>query len=422
MIGAARAVGVGRLPAASLVMGGLLLWTAATASAVGPAAPSLITGASGPVVVGGQLFDTAAVIGGANPTGTVTFRLFYGEGAGDTACVNRPAFVSTSAVSGATATSSSYPATFAGTFRWTATYSGDANNAAVATACNDAHETVQVRRASPTLTTRASPGAVAPGGQISDTASLSGSFDGGFVPCAILAPAVPGATCADSAPGPPQVVFALYGPNDAGCTRAPAFTSRVSMTGPLPPNLGAVSANGTYVSAPFRPTRPGTYRWAAASLEDAANDPAISACNSPNESVAVSAPTLSRLRISPSGFRAAPSGPSIATASSGVVSYHLSEDALVTFTIEKAVPGRSAGGQCLRQKHPVPGAKPCTRFATLRGSFARQGQTGVNTFRFRGRLRGSSLTPGRYRLIARGTDAAGSTTPPKRAGFRILAH
>jgi hypothetical protein len=418
MSGTSRALRVRRLPAVSLGVGGFLLCASAAASAAGPAQPSLITAASGAVGVGGVVFDTAAVVGGASPTGTVTFRLFFGEGAGDTACVNRPAFASTNAVGGAAATSSPYTPTFGGTFRWTATYSGDANNAPAATACNDAHESVEVRRASPTLTTRTSAASVAAGAQITDTATISGSFDGSFVPCDILMPAAPGLTCADSAPPPPQVVFALYGPDDARCTTAPVFTSRATPPGAF--TLGSVSANGAYGSGPFRPTRPGTYRWAAASIGDAGNDPAISACNSPNETVTVKAPVLTGLKISPNAFAAAASGPSIAIASSGVVSYRLSEAGLVTFTIEKAVSGGVAGGQCARLKHPVLGAKRCTRFVTLPGSFGRSSQAGVNELRYRGRLHGRSLVAGRYRLVARANDATGNTTPSKRAGFRIL--
>jgi hypothetical protein len=56
----------------------------------------------------------------------------------------------------------------------------------------------------------------------------------------------------------------------------------------------------------------------------------------------------------------------------------------------------------------------------LRGSFARASQTGVNTLRFRGRLRGRSLAPGRYRLIARAADATANAAPAKQAAFRIL--
>src|SRR5207237_3011504 len=43
----------------------------------------------------------------------------------------------------------------AGAYRWTAAYSGDANNNPVSTACNDTGETSTVGAASPTMTTSA---------------------------------------------------------------------------------------------------------------------------------------------------------------------------------------------------------------------------------------------------------------------------
>src|SRR5438132_1069359 len=63
-------------------------------------------------------------------------------------------------------------ANVAGTYRWTASYSGDANNNIAATSCNDANESVVVTKASPAITTTAS-ASVAAGGSISDTAHLT---------------------------------------------------------------------------------------------------------------------------------------------------------------------------------------------------------------------------------------------------------
>src|SRR5438876_846240 len=54
-------------------------------------------------------------------------------------------------------------------------YSGDTNNAAIATACNDPGETSVVNQATPVLTTVATPTALV-GGSISDTANLAGGF------------------------------------------------------------------------------------------------------------------------------------------------------------------------------------------------------------------------------------------------------
>ena len=114
-----------------------------------------------------------------------------------------------------------------------------------------------------TLTTQASP-AIQLGGLIHDTATLSG----GVAPTG-------------------TITFSLFGPNDATCTAAPAFTSTVTVAG-----------NGSYASANFTPSLVGTYRWIAAYSGDAANAASTTACNDANEGVTVSAavgltPTLS---------------------------------------------------------------------------------------------------------------------------------
>jgi hypothetical protein len=60
------------------------------------------------------------------------------------------------------------------------------------------------------------------------------------------------------------------------------------------------------------------------------------------------------------------------------------------------------------------------RIVGLRGAFVRQGKPGSNSFRFRGRLRGRRLKPGRYRLRVTATDAAGNSSPVRYVRFRIL--
>ena len=57
---------------------------------------------------------------------------------------------------------------------------------------------------------------------------------------------------------------------------------------------------------------------------------------------------------------------------------------------------------------------------TLRGSFTHKGKAGANKFKFRGRLRGRKLRPGRYRLRAVATDAAKNNSSVKRKRFRIV--
>ena len=98
------------------------------------ATPGITTKPSGSVPAGGVVSDTATVTGGFNPTGTVTFKLFA---PGDTACAT-PIATRTDTLSGSgTAASGNVTIGAAGTYRWTATYSGDANNNSVTSPCSD---------------------------------------------------------------------------------------------------------------------------------------------------------------------------------------------------------------------------------------------------------------------------------------------
>jgi hypothetical protein len=107
-----------------------------------PAVTTLGTQASPAVQVGGLVHDTATLSGGIAPTGTITFQLF---GPNDATCTTAPAFTSTVTVAGnGSYTSANFTPSVAGTYRWIATYGGDAANAASATACNDANESVTV--------------------------------------------------------------------------------------------------------------------------------------------------------------------------------------------------------------------------------------------------------------------------------------
>jgi hypothetical protein len=121
-------------------------------------------------------------------------------------------------------------------------------------------------------------------------------------------------------------------------------------------------------------------------------------------------------------FRAAAKGGSVATrAPVGTrVSYRLSEPAVVKFTVERAARGRKRGSKCLAPTKKRRKLRRCTRYVRLRGSFSRQSKTGLNRFRFTGRLRGKKLRPGRYRLVLVATDAAKNGSKAKRAKFRIV--
>jgi hypothetical protein len=117
------------------------------AGAGGNAGPSIKTTPSGSVPAGGNISDSATVIGGASPTGNVVFELF---GPGDTNC-STPIATRTGTLNAGSAASGNVTAGGAGTYNWVATYSGDANNNAVASPCGSE----QVHVTSQTLTGRA---------------------------------------------------------------------------------------------------------------------------------------------------------------------------------------------------------------------------------------------------------------------------
>ena len=234
------------------------------------AAPTIATSASANTVLGsGALTDSATVSGRVNPVAgaTITFRLYGPDDATCAAPVFSPAPVNYP-VAGGPVTSPAFTPTQAGTYRWVAGYSGDANNAPVSGACNDANETTVVTQATPTLTTMASPDIALGAGQLTDSAAVSGRIN-----------PVAGAT----------ITFRLYGPDDATCA-APVFS-------PAPVNYPV--AGGAVTSPAFTPTQAGTYRWIAAYSGDANNAPVSGACNAANETVVVSraTPTTHHHRI-----------------------------------------------------------------------------------------------------------------------------
>ncbi|MCA1684120.1 MAG: hypothetical protein LC708_03220, partial [Actinobacteria bacterium] len=203
-------------------------------------------------ILGGQVFDTATLSGGFNPTGTITFQLF---GPNNDTCTPPAIFTNTKPVTGnGNVVSDSFILPAPGVYHFVATYSGDANNNPVGpTACLDVHETIGVDRRVVNLSTHAS-GPVNVGGHISDVATIGHGFN-------------PTGT----------ITFTLFGPDNATCTGTPIFHSVVNVNG-----------NGSYNSASFTPNAPGTYRWVASYSGDANNAPAVTPCDDPLEQVVVS--------------------------------------------------------------------------------------------------------------------------------------
>lgn len=122
------------------------------------------------------------------------------------------------------------------------------------------------------------------------------------------------------------------------------------------------------------------------------------------------APLVSAFGASPSRF---------AVAHGTRFRYSLSEDARVTLTIRRELPGRRQGGKCVRPTRRLQRAKRCTRYRAI-GSLVRSARSGANSTRFTGRLGRRALRPGRYSAVITASDAAGNRSAPRRARFRIV--
>jgi hypothetical protein len=218
------------------------------------ATPSLGTSAVPPsVVVGGALNDTAVVTGGLAPTGSIVFSLFA---PGDGACATPVASESDAVVAGAAASTLGFASNAVGAWQWTASYSGDANNNPVSSACGA--EPVIVSKASPALATAPNPAMLVVGGALGDTATLAGGYN-------------PGGT----------VTFTLFGPGDPTCAAAPAYSE-----------IDAVAAGGARTLSAFSSDAAGTWHWIAGYGGDATNNPTTGSCADEPVAVTRATPTL----------------------------------------------------------------------------------------------------------------------------------
>jgi hypothetical protein len=201
--------------------------------------------------VGVLIFDVATLGRGDNPTGTITFTLY---GPDDANCSRSPIFTSSKPVFGnGNYTSDSFTTKAAGAYQWVARYSGDANNTADLTACNDPGGRVLVGKRVPTLSNSASSSV---SGTIIDAATLGNGA---------------------GASGPTgTITFNLYGPDNPTCAGSPIFTS-----------VETVAGNNFYTSETFRPSAPGSYQWVASYSGDANNQPATTICADPSGAVVV---------------------------------------------------------------------------------------------------------------------------------------
>jgi hypothetical protein len=178
--------------------------------------------------VGDTLNDSATLTGGYHPTGSITFTLYDPN--------NGSAYTETVGVegNGTYSTVTGHVAGMAGTWHWSAAYSGDANN--MRSASKAADEPVIVTEqgpAQPSISTAPNPTSAIVGTTLNDTATLSGGN------------------------GPTgTITFTLYDANNAS-----AYTETVSVDG-----------NGTYSTATGHVAdMVGTWHWSAAYSGDEGN-------------------------------------------------------------------------------------------------------------------------------------------------------
>ncbi|MBA2717642.1 MAG: hypothetical protein H0U52_00170 [Chloroflexi bacterium] len=230
---------------------------------VGKLHPSINTVASASVIVGGTIHDTATLAGGHAPTGSITFNLY---GPDDATCTGDVIFTDSVTVNrNGDYVSDAFTTTQAGTYRWIANYSGDANNTATANGCNETNESVIVNKTTPSITTLLVSGdhtganiSVALGSMVHDTSALAGAT-------------------ADAGGTVHYQVF-----SDDTCTTLFADAGTKDVVNGVPGDSDAIQFNSS-----------GIYYWQADYSGDANNSAAEGDCTEETVSVGLSNPTIS---------------------------------------------------------------------------------------------------------------------------------
>ncbi len=120
-----------------------------TAPPPAPSSPSLTTTPSAGGEVGVTLTDTAILAGGSTPTGSIVFGLY---GPDNLTCSGDPIYTYTASDitgDGSYSTPLGFTTTAAGTYEWTASYSGDDSNKSATSACGAETVVVPARTPSP---------------------------------------------------------------------------------------------------------------------------------------------------------------------------------------------------------------------------------------------------------------------------------
>jgi hypothetical protein len=191
----------------------------------------------------------------------------------------------------------------------------------------------------------------------------------------------------------------------------PTYPYRVSVSASLEPDLdrdgyGDETQDGCTMDATTHGSCPTAGGGAPSPVPDPGTAPAL----------------MASARIAPTSFPAAPSGQSMRSVRGRygtTVTYTLTVAATTRFTVTQLRTGRRAGGRCVPPTHRNRRARRCTHRVTLPGHFTLAGRPGANRFAFTGRIGGTRLKPGSYRLVGVPT-ANGQSGRPVSASFRIV--
>jgi hypothetical protein len=99
--------------------------------------------------------------------------------------------------------------------------------------------------------------------------------------------------------------------------------------------------------------------------------------------------------------------------------YTLTQEASVTFTVERKTAGRREGGTCRRTTARNRKGAPCTIWVP-QGSPVVAAVEGANSTPFSGKIGRKALKPGSYRVRAVATDAVGNESAEKRVKLKIV--
>jgi hypothetical protein len=229
---------------------------------VNKASPTIATTLSATTItVGSSVTDSSVLTGSFSAGGTVTYEFFAGSTCTGTAtAVGTPVTVT----GGVVPNSASQAFNSAGAFSWNAVYSGDANNNGATSPC----EPLTVNKTNPTIATTLSATTITVGSSVSDSATLTGSFQaGGTVTYEFFT----GSTCTGT---------------------ATTVGTPVTVTGGVVPN----SASQAFNSA-------GAFSWNAVYSGDANNNGSTSPCEplTVNKTTPTIATTLSATTITVGG-------------------------------------------------------------------------------------------------------------------------